>query len=74
MIVPTTKHYPPDTAAAIIWLKNRQPERWRDKIEQEVKVTKDVADYTDEELLEIATSGNRTSKKAGGKEKPDQVH
>jgi len=29
----TRKHYPPDTAAAFIWLKNRQPERWRDKIE-----------------------------------------
>ena len=28
-----TKHYPPDTAAAIIWLKNRQPELWRDKQE-----------------------------------------
>jgi hypothetical protein len=27
----TTKHYPPDTAAAIIWLKNRRPEKWRDK-------------------------------------------
>jgi hypothetical protein len=26
--VPTTKHYPPDTAAAFIWLKNRQG--WRD--------------------------------------------
>lgn len=25
------KHYPPDTAAAFIWLKNRQPGRWRDK-------------------------------------------
>ena len=25
------KHYPPDTAAAFIWLKNRQPTRWRDK-------------------------------------------
>lgn len=28
-----TKHYPPDTAAAFIWLKNRDPERWRDKQE-----------------------------------------
>lgn len=28
-----TKHYPPDTAAAIIWLKNRQPDQWRDKQE-----------------------------------------
>jgi len=30
-----TKHYPPDPVAAIFWLKNRQPELWRDK--QEVK-------------------------------------
>jgi len=26
-----TKHYPPDTTAAIFWLKNRQPSKWRDK-------------------------------------------
>lgn len=24
------KHYPPETTAAIFWLKNRHPERWRD--------------------------------------------
>lgn len=30
-----TKHYPPDTAAAFIWLKNRQPKHWRDKMEIE---------------------------------------
>lgn len=30
------EHYPPDTAAAIIWLKNRRPKNWRDKIEHEV--------------------------------------
>lgn len=24
------KHYPPDTTAIIFWLKNRNPERWRD--------------------------------------------
>lgn len=29
MVVPTIKHYPPDTAAAFIWLKNRAG--WRDK-------------------------------------------
>jgi hypothetical protein len=29
--VPTTKHYPPDTTAAIFWLKNRRPKEWRDK-------------------------------------------
>lgn len=31
---PIIKHYPPDTAAAIFWLKNRQRKKWRDKIEQ----------------------------------------
>ena len=25
------KHYPPDTTAAIFWLKNRQKEDWRDR-------------------------------------------
>ncbi len=29
------KHYAPDTVAAIFWLKNRQPERWRDKHEMD---------------------------------------
>ena len=24
------EHYPPDTTAAIYWLKNRRPDRWRD--------------------------------------------
>ena len=35
LIVPTIKHYPPDTAAAFIWLKNRDSENWRDKTVQE---------------------------------------
>lgn len=26
-----TEHYPPDTAAASLWLRNRQPAMWRDK-------------------------------------------
>lgn len=29
--VPVRKVYPPDTTAAIFWLKNRQPAKWRDK-------------------------------------------
>lgn len=28
-----TKHYAPDTTAAIFWLKNRKPKQWRDKQE-----------------------------------------
>jgi hypothetical protein len=42
MIVPTIKHYPPDTSAAMSWLKNRQPEKWRDKTEVEVSADKDA--------------------------------
>lgn len=30
------KHYPPDTTAAIFWLKNRQSQQWRDKNQTEV--------------------------------------
>lgn len=31
--VPTVKHYPPDPGAAIFWLKNRQPELWKERVE-----------------------------------------
>jgi hypothetical protein len=34
--VPYREHVPPDVTAAIFWLKNRQPEKWRDKSETEV--------------------------------------
>lgn len=37
VIVPTIKHYAPDTTALIFWLKNRQPVLWRDKHELDVK-------------------------------------
>lgn len=33
VITPTIKHYPPDTTAAIFWLKNRQKDKWRDRQE-----------------------------------------
>lgn len=33
---PIRKFYPPDTTAAIFWLKNRRPKEWRDKVEQEI--------------------------------------
>lgn len=31
VITDLVKHYPPDTTAAIFWLKNRRPDLWRDK-------------------------------------------
>jgi hypothetical protein len=35
VITPTTKHYPPDPTSMIFWLKNRQPELWREKAQAE---------------------------------------
>lgn len=32
-VTPTIKRYAPDTAAATLWLKNRQSSKWRDKVE-----------------------------------------
>jgi hypothetical protein len=30
-----TQHYPPDTWACLFWLRNRQPQNWREKVEHE---------------------------------------
>ncbi len=32
----TGKYYPPDPTSMIFWLKNRQPERWRDRVDHAV--------------------------------------
>lgn len=34
--VPIRKIYPPDTTAAIFWLKNRRPKEWRDRTEHDL--------------------------------------
>jgi hypothetical protein len=33
----TTTHIPPDPGAALNWLKNRQPDKWRDKKQLELE-------------------------------------
>lgn len=35
LVVPYREHVAPDTTACIFWLKNRRPDEWRDKIQQE---------------------------------------
>lgn len=39
IVTPITKHYPPDPVSMIFWLKNRQPAKWRDRIEHQADVT-----------------------------------
>ena len=49
------EHYPPDTTAAIFWLKNRQPEKWRDKkeVDANVNLGDELESLTDEQLQAI---------------------
>lgn len=50
------ERYPPDTTAAIFWLKNRRPDVWRDKTEQAISLTKrKAAELSDDELAAIAS-------------------
>lgn len=52
VIVPYTEFVPPDTTAAIFWLKNRRGENWRDKSEVHHRHTKEA--MSDDELERIA--------------------
>jgi hypothetical protein len=45
----TTEHVPPETVAAIFWLKNRRRDDWRDR--QDVVLTSEFDDMTDAQLL-----------------------
>lgn len=52
----TTKHYPPCEKAALNWLKNRQPDKWRDKVET-------VLTGTDGGPLQVNVTVTKTYKK-----------
>lgn len=53
VLTPLEKHYPPDTAAAFIWLKNRRPKTWRDK--QEIEHSGNVgSDMSEDKVMEQA--------------------
>ncbi|HEY9091740.1 helix-turn-helix domain-containing protein [Parasphingorhabdus sp.] len=55
------EHVPPDTTAAIFWLKNRRKEDWRDKQELEVS-----DQFTSASIL------SKARQRAGMKEKPEK--
>lgn len=54
-IVEIEEYFPPDMVANIFWLKNRQPEHWRDKKEVEIddKRDLDTSKLSDSALEEI---------------------
>lgn len=49
------EHYPPDTTAAIFWLKNRQPEKWRDRkeVDANINLGDELEGLSDEQLQAI---------------------
>lgn len=53
LIVDYIEHYPPDTTAAIFWLKNRRKAEWRDRTEHEIAPSEDLA-----KALELAWQRN----------------
>ena len=48
-----TKHVPPDTTAQIFWLKNRRPDRWKEKQSLELSSQKDDMERMDEILEQM---------------------
>jgi len=56
MVVPTTKHYPPDTQAGSLFLRNRTSVEgsiglnWRDKTEQEISGNIGLTDMSEDQL------------------------
>ena len=40
----TVKHYAPDTGAIALYLKNRNPDRWKDKVEHTVIAKKSIGE------------------------------
>jgi|SRR5579859_6377045 len=57
---PYVEHYPPDTNAASLWLRNRQRGRWRDQQDHEHRHVVDAATMPYEELLALAQAAPLT--------------
>jgi hypothetical protein len=53
VVVDIVEQVPADVAAAFIWLKNRQPQHWRDRHEHVSLRVNAAATMTDDELLAI---------------------
>lgn len=64
----TKKHYPPDVGAIAFWLKNRAPERWKEKQDVEMDITSkgesinNIKDMSNEELAQRAKLVSKINK------------
>lgn len=74
IVTDIVKHYPPDTTAAMFWLKNRQRDKWADvwKIEHSgyielETVQNELTEFSDEELDLLEKLGLQSVLIAGNK-------
>lgn len=71
-VTPITKHYPPDFQSASLWLRNRQPEKWRKDRHFKDPVT---TQFPDEALLDsvrakrLAEAREKENERRGLREK-----
>lgn len=82
ILTPIVKVYPPDTTAAIFWLKNRKPDEWRDKsttevtgkdggaIQQEISASADATRLLDDLARLKAAPGAQGGVGSGSKTEP----
>lgn len=74
---PYREHVPPDTTAAIFWLKNRRKEDWKDRHDSTVTHRREPNEYSDDELeaiIRASRSGSGAAEPAKGKGKPKRLH
>ena len=59
-VIQTTKTALPDTAAQIFWLKNRRPDRWRDKPQEKAETVAQADEMTLSDKLAAIREAART--------------
>lgn len=58
-----TKHYPPDPTSMVFWLKNRHPDKWKDKHDMDLAGLVSVLTVLPEELRAAITEQVKKGKK-----------
>ena len=59
-VIQTVKQVIPDTAAQIFWLKNRRPDKWRDKPQEKAETVAQVDEMTLSDKLAAIREAART--------------
>lgn len=70
-----TKELPPDAGAALSWLKNRKPKKWRDKQVVEIQNTvtdEDLQALSDEQMEALLAAKQTLAKRHDGPSSADQ--